>query len=123
MGGLLAFMTALTLQQYRLRGTRLVPMRDRDPESLEWTELVKRLAPSASAHALLILRHAKIGEFIGTRTREGKQQSFKVAIPNGEISAIMRRQPSFGSDLLEVYRVERTQWDASMTEPSEEASR
>ena len=116
--------TQITLQCCRLRGTKLVPQRDSDPEDLDWTGLVERLAPSHSPYALLLLRHVKPGEFVGTRTRRGQPSAFKIALPDGQIRSILRAQPTFGSDLLEVYRVERTQWDASMTEPpSEEAAR
>lgn len=117
-------MTTLTLQRCRLRGTKLVPQRDSEPEDLDWPGLVERLAPSQSIQALLLLRHVKPGEFVGTRRRQGRPSAFKIALPDGQIKSVLRAQPTFGSDLLEVYRVERTQWDASMTEPPyEEAAR
>jgi len=115
-------MTTLTLQRYKLRGTKLVPQRDAVPEDLDWPKLVERLAPSGSTYAMLLLRHAKPGEFVGTRTRDGQPSAFKIAVPGGQIRSILKAQPTFGSDLLEVYRVERTQWDASMTEPPSEVA-
>lgn len=116
-------MSSLTLQSCKLRESRLVPDKEVEPETLDFVEACDRLAPSGSPGALLQLRNLKLGNFVGVRKVGGHPRTFTINLPNGNIREILRAHPTFGSDLIEVYRVERAEWDAQITEPVEAAAR
>ena len=111
-------MSQVTLQLCRLREGRLAEDREAEPVTLDWNGLVKRLAPSGSRNAMLILRDLRIGEFVGTRRKQDGPQNFKITEPSGKIKQILKAQPTFGSDLIEVYRVVRSEWDSRILEPT-----
>lgn len=110
-------MSKVTLQAHRLRKSKLVEDKEAEPVTLEWPALIEKLAPTGSPNALLMLRDLRIDEFVGLRRRAGAIESFKIRQPSGNIGEILRAHPAFGSDLIEVYKVLRTEWDAQMTEP------
>ena len=84
---------------------------------LDWDALTKKFGRGA-ARDNLILRDLKIGEFVGIRKDRGREALFKLISASGSIAGILKKFPTFGSDLVEVYRVERTKWDAQMLEPA-----
>lgn len=110
-------MTEIALQPFRVREDRLVPDRRSDHVVLDWSALVNKF-DRGGRRDKYILRDLKIGEFVGIRHERGREALFKLISPQGSIKGILKKFPTFGSDLVEVYRVERTQWDAQMLEPA-----
>lgn len=112
-------MSRFVLLPHRLREDRLVPIKGAEPIVLNWRELAAKLAPSNRIEAVKTLRHMQRGAFVGL-LKQGKREPsnfcFIAQDRSGKISNIIRRNPSFGSNLLEVYRVVESDWGSVMLE-------
>lgn len=111
-------MAKLVLRPAHLRDDRFVVETAEEPVELDWVQAVERLAPSRTPQALNMLRIARRGWFIGTRKHGKTIRNFVLdaAGKANSIADVIRRQPSFESDLVEVFYVERIEWDAQMQE-------
>lgn len=112
-------MATFRLQKCHLRQDRLVPTKD-EPVSVSWEDLLNRVAPSKSRNAKLQLRTMKRGTFVGlTKSPDAKERcNFLLHNTNntGKIDWLLKKDPSFATRLLEVYRIESFTWDSKIEE-------
>ena len=111
-------MAKLLLRPAHLRDDRFVVDASKDLIELDWSQALARLAPSRTPQALNMLRIARRGWFIGTRAQGEKITNFVLdaAGKANSIADVLRRQPRFEEDLVEVFYVESIEWDAQMDE-------
>lgn len=83
-----------------------------------WPEVLQRLAPSRSVQALNLLRLVRSGWYVGTRVRNGAATTFVLdaAGKSSAIGEVLRKNPGFEKELVEVFYVESVEWDAQLAE-------
>lgn len=111
-------MAKIVLRPAHLRDDRFVAEESAELVELDWPKAVARLAPSRTPQALNMLRIARRGWFIGTRQHGKTVRNFVLdaAGKANSITDVIRRQPNFENELVEVFYVERIEWDAQMQE-------
>lgn len=111
-------MARFALTPCKLRADRFVPQ-DGDPIDLDWRTLCERLAPSRSRTALITLRQVQQGAYVGLVRGPGGPRTFLLANADrsGDLTGILKKDPSFADRLLEVWRVDQVKWDCKTTEP------
>lgn len=85
---------------------------------MDWPDVVKRLSPARTRTGLLILRAIRPGMFVGTRQR-GKEVitfSFDAAGRSRNADHVLRQAPDFAESVLEVFLVEKVDWDMRLRE-------
>jgi hypothetical protein len=111
------------LQPCHLRDNRFAPTKGSEPVVLDWKSLREKLAPSGERAALMNLRGARIGCFVGLikdpKNLDGRTPR-NFMLMNLDRSArldwLLKKDPSFETRLLEVYRVEDVRWDSVVEE-------
>lgn len=102
-------MSRFVIMPCRLREDRFVPEKECSPLELDWRELAKKLAPSNRIEALKTLKHIQTGAYVGLLNQgRGRPPSNFVYIAqdrSGNAAGLIRNDPSFGSKLIEVYKV------------------
>lgn len=114
-------MTSLLLTPCKLRNDRIVPVKDVPALRMEWAEIRERLAPSREENALLNLRKLDKGSFVGLlRAKTGEVRNFILKNPDRSdtVDWLLEKDPTFPERLIEVFRVEEANWEASMSEPA-----
>ena len=119
-------MSRFELMPCRLREDKLVPVKGAETIVLSWRELADKLAPSNRMEAYKTLKYAQRGAYVGLLDQgEGKPPSnfcFVAQDRSGNVAEILRRNPSFGTRLLEVYKVVDAEQGSAMME-SDKATR
>ena len=112
-------MSEVVLQPAKLRDDKFVLQRGADALTLGWKALRERFAPTEATTALTLLRMLKPGTFVGMRQRGRAQTMFVLdaAGCSSRIRGLTKKDPAFSTELVEVFLVRETRWDASMTEP------
>lgn len=114
-------MASFILQRCKFREGWLVPKKGEEPERLDWSELCERLAPSGSMRARMMLRQASPNGFLGlVRQSDGSVTNFALRNPDlsGDVRVLVKSNPSFERQLVDVYRVEKVEWEDRMIESS-----
>jgi len=111
-------MAKIVLRSAHLRDDRFVVEEDAEPVELDWPQALERLAPSRTPQALNMLRLVRAGWFIGTRRQGQVVRNFALdaAGKANSIAEVLRCQPAFEAELVELFYVERIEWDAQMQE-------
>jgi hypothetical protein len=112
-------MARFVLQPCRFREGWLVPVKDESPLVVDWRELSARFAPSKEPRALSVLRLLQTGAYLGLVKGPRGPSNFVVVNPDrsGNITKIVKRDPSFAGRLISAYRVDEVQWaDGAMVE-------
>lgn len=110
-------MDRIVLQPCRVRAGRIIPDQHEEAIKLTLVEAFKKLVPSGSPIGGLLLRRTRVGDFIGLRKRGKIVTNFVLnSTTGGSLSAVLRKHPTFANELLEVYKISETHWDATMEE-------
>lgn len=115
------FMSRFVLQPCHLRDEKFAPIKGRGPVVFGWRELVSALAPSKEPRAKLTLRSMQPGAYVGT-VKDGSEPGMirNFVLVNQDRSSrvgwVTRKDPSFETRLVEVYRVDEVQWEAAVQE-------
>ena len=111
-------MANFVLQPCHLREGKFAPIKGSEPLSLGWKELVTKLAPSRERTSLMNLRAMQAGAYVGLTKREGKVTNFLLLNQDrsAKLDWVLKKDPSFELRLVEVYRVDEAQWDATVHE-------
>jgi len=111
-------MACFVLFPCKLRQDQLVPLKDGERIMLDWPQLCERFAPSHSKTSLLILRHVRVGAFIGLVRRDKAPSTFYLFNPDrsGSLHAQLKKDPTLTERFVEAFRVDDVTWDASVTE-------
>jgi hypothetical protein len=113
-------MSRFVLKPCRLRDGKLVPEKESESITMTWRELVSKLAPSNRVEALKTLQYLQRGAFVGLLDRGGNMPPsnfcFVAQDRSGNISEVIRRNPSFSRKLKEVYQVVELERDSGMME-------
>jgi hypothetical protein len=103
-----------------LREFWLCPLKGSEPVSFSWSELARKFAPSGEIAALRTLRALKTGAFVGLLAHPRQPILYNFLLLNtdrsGDLTKILRQDPSFSSRLREVFRVEWAEWDSRIAE-------
>ena len=100
-------MKCIVIQQYKLRGTKLVPTKENSLE-LDWKGYQALLAPSGSKNSFLVLRKVKVGSFVGLLSSpQNVPINFVYALAGVGDNAkpLLAQVPNFEERLLSVYKV------------------
>jgi len=111
-------MIELVLRPARLRETRFVVDRRAAPLTFGWEAFRGRFVPTGNPRGLLLLRQLRGGMYVGFR-RFGVEQRLFLLDAVGRstsIASVLKRDPSFTRDLMEVYWVEKANWDTGLVE-------
>ncbi len=112
-------MATFILQRCKYREGWLVPKKGEQPLQLEWHELCERLAPSGSMRARMMFRQAAPNAFIGlVRQHDGSVTNFVYRNHDlsGDVRALVKANPAFERQLVDVFRVEKVLWEDRMIE-------
>ena len=114
-------MAKFTLTKCKLREDKFVKEAAFDSFSTDWDQLVERLAPSKTKEALMNLRQLQPGAFVGlARDKNNPENIRNFVLLNTDRSAkldwVLKKDPSFEDRLIEVYKVEHVQLDATVLE-------
>lgn len=111
-------MSEFTLKPARIRDGKFVPERNATAMTMDWRDLVKRLAPSRTSRGLVILRMIRPGMFVGIRKR-GKNIvtfSFDAAGRSRNASHVLKYNPGFEESIIEVFLVDKADWGMRLRE-------
>ena len=110
-------MANFVLQPCKLKDNRFVPTKE-EPITLDWGDLLTRVAPSKSYKAKLGLRSMKKGAFVGKTRNNGVETNFIIlnADTTGKVKWLLKQDPTFVNRLIEVFRVEDVSWDDKVEE-------
>lgn len=91
------------------------------PKKMAWAELAAKFAPGSDAKAKLALRAIRLGAFVGlAQGSDPSKPPHNFVLFNPDRSAkfewVVKRDPSFGTRLLEVYRVDSVVWEDAVKE-------
>ncbi len=114
-------MAAFVLQRCKYREGWLVPKKGEAPLRVEWAKLCEMLAPSGSVRARMMLRQAAPCAFIGLlRLPDGQVSNFVLRNSDlsGDVRALAKKNPLLERQLVDVYRVERVEWEDRVIEPA-----
>jgi hypothetical protein len=107
------------LQPCKLFAGHFVPLKC-DALELDWSGLCSLLAPSRERQALVNLRVLQSNAYVGLTKSpyDGSLKNFVFLNQDRSNKAdwFLKRDPSFEQRLYEVYRVDESHWDASITE-------
>lgn len=109
----------LILHPAKLRGSLLCRDSEAPVVELDWEAAVARLAPDGLRGSKLSLRSARPGDFLGVRTKAGKQTTFLISIrarSTANVEWLLKKIPDFGESVREIFRVEQVSWEARMVE-------
>lgn len=111
-------MTEVVLRPARLRETRFVAVHNAAPITLDWEDLRQRFVPTGNPRGLMLLRQLRMGMYLGLRRQGLDQRLFLLdtAGRSASIAGVLRRDPSFTRDLVEVYFVEKANWGMGLVE-------
>lgn len=111
-------MSDFVLRPAYLRDGKFVPERNAAPVAMDWSEVVRRFAPSRSRSSLLILRRVHPGVFIGTRRRgrEVATFAFDAAGRSRNAAQVLKQDPTFEASVVEVFLVDRAEWPMRLQE-------
>jgi hypothetical protein len=114
-------MARFVLQPCHLREGKLAPLKGTQPLVLDWSGLVEKLAPSREARARMTLKSMQPGAYVGTvQDQNNPKIARNFVFANQDRSAhvdwILKKDPTFETRLLDVYRVDEVRWDAAVTE-------
>lgn len=113
-------MARFVLQPCRLREGKLVPEKDSETLTMNWRELVSKLAPSNRVEALKTLQYLQRGAYVGLLEQDGNRPPsnfcFVAQDRSGNVGEVLRRNPSFSRRLKEVYQVVELERDSGMME-------
>lgn len=113
-------MPSFTLLPCRHRGGKFVARRESEPVELELQALVEKFGinpslPRDMQKICMLQPNAYVGT---TRTSKGGRNSF--VLRNHDRSSnfawVHKQDPTFEGRIVEVYRVDRAEWDSSLTE-------
>ena len=115
-------MARYVLQPCKVREDQLVPQKDTEPVTFDWPQLCAKFASfkGQGRVALLNLGHLRVSGFLGLirSAKEGQVTNFILLNQDrtGSIDWLMKKDPTFESRLIEVYRVEVAERDAKLLE-------
>jgi hypothetical protein len=111
-------MAEFVLYPARLRADRFVRVRGGEPLTLGWDELAARIVPSSNRFGLKLLRQLRGGSFVGTRRCAQGVRAFILGAAghSTSIAEVLRQDPLFSDDVVEVFWVDRVQWDSQVLE-------
>lgn len=115
-------MAKFVLQPCKLRQDRFVPIKDAECEEFTWKELALKLAPTTTPSALRTLQYIQAGAFIGLlkhplNASQEVNFCFVAQSRTGYLTEVLRRDPTFESRLVTVYRVVEADKGAQLVEP------
>jgi hypothetical protein len=119
-------MEAIELQPCHFRGDVPVPVKGESARRLSWAEAIDELVPPADRTnhvAEINLRFARIGDYVGVRSRnlrgQGVLSSFVISRHGDDFGWLYKRYPEFPRTVEKIYRVESVIWKVErITEPS-----
>lgn len=111
-------MSEVVLRPARLRETRFVAVHSAAPITLGWDDLRQRFVPTGNPRGLMLLRQLRVGMYMGLRRQGSETRIFLLdaAGRSTSVAGVLRRDPSFTRDLVEVYFVEKANWDTGVVE-------
>ena len=116
-------MATFKLTRCKFRDGWLVPKKGELQVEVDWNGLVSILAPSKSYDALKTLRVGVApNAYVGlVRQPTGAVTNFAIRNVDlsGDVRVISKRDPTFQTRLVDAYRVDYAQWDASVQETAQ----
>jgi len=114
-------LSRFVLQPCHLREGKFAPVKGSEPVVFDWASLVKALAPSQELAALRTLRSMQPGAYVGTTkdpVNKGKIRNFLLLNQDrsARLNWILKKDPSFETRLVDVFRVDDVKWESTMTE-------
>jgi hypothetical protein len=108
----------IVLQKCKIRAETLVVDRKQLLETMEWAAFQEKFAPDLGRESLLKLQNVRLGAFVGLSQVRDNVVNFILINPDlsGDISWILKKDPSFEGRIVEVYRVELVEWDGVIAE-------
>lgn len=111
-------MSKFILRPAHIRSGKFIPDRGAESVEMDWKTLVERFAPSNSRMSRMLLRGARPGLFIGTRTIGGKTRTFTfdTAGRSRDASRQLKTDPKFEESVIEVYLIDKVDWGMQLQE-------
>jgi hypothetical protein len=115
-------MAKIVMTECKLRETKFVPKKDVEPVEFTAIDLIERfnLNPKTDPRHLFILRTLKPDSFVGIsfNPTTGKNAIFywHHEDQRNDIGRVLKKDPTFSSRLVEVWRVESSHWDSKFEE-------
>ena len=110
-------MAKFILQPARITGTRIAPYGE--PVEMDWNKFKATLAPSGSRHAMMTLRTAKKGCFLGLiRDSPSQVSTFRLDLHTSsrDINWLIRQDQSLPDRIVDMWMVVDLQWDGAVVE-------
>lgn len=109
----------VSLQPCKIRENRIVPLKA-ERIDLRWHELVAKMAPNREPFELNTLAQLRLGSYVGVcrRSRGDGQTVFMLMNDDrsGFIDWILKKDETFASRVIEVYRVDALDSNAQIIE-------
>lgn len=114
-------MSRFLLQPSRLLQTRLVDDKNQEAIDLTFDQLVKKLVPNKDVNEAIKLGRLKPGSFVGlVHSARFPEKVVIFVLHNedrtGELSYVLKRDPSFETRLIQAWRVAECSYDRKVTE-------